>query len=48
MVKAQFGAGMAPRVLLVASSQAGPTLVAQQKVDRAQEGTLLGVPTYFV
>jgi hypothetical protein len=30
MVKAQFGAGMAPSDLLVASSQAGPTLVAQQ------------------
>jgi hypothetical protein len=30
MAKAQFGAGMAPSDLLVASSQAGPTLVAQQ------------------
>jgi hypothetical protein len=30
MVKAQFGAGMAPSDLLVASYQAGPALVAQQ------------------
>jgi hypothetical protein len=30
MAKDQFGAGMAPSDLLVASSQAGPTLVAQQ------------------
>jgi hypothetical protein len=33
VVKAQFGAGMAPGDLLVASSQAGSNLVAQQNLQ---------------
>jgi hypothetical protein len=41
MVKAQLGAGMAPSDLLVASSQAGPALVAQQSLQGSRGGLAL-------